>query len=130
MFTQATVKVQDWSASSLNAYLEEHQGDPLEAIDALGLELDALAESDVLEASRRAGILHSACWSRVKDEARRLGLREPWLLGAGYVARQQQRRAWDLAFGLDRRFKVELYHRERALRRRGGSKLLIDRGGA
>jgi hypothetical protein len=102
----------------------------LRRIAALVPELEALAERDLLEADRRARTLHWVCWGRVKDEARRLGLREPWLLGAGYVARQQQRRAWDLAFGLERRFKAELYHRVRALRRRGGCKLLTNRGGA
>jgi hypothetical protein len=128
MFTSTMTQPRDWSEVGLTAYLSQQRGDPLERIEALAKEVRALADTDVADALGRARHLHSACWSRVKDEARRLGLAEPWLLEGGNIVREQERRASELERGLRIRFDIELDRRERALRRRAAlSRRVPDR---
>jgi hypothetical protein len=128
MFTSRMPQPRDWSEAGLTAYLSQEREDPLEGIEALAKEVRTLAETDVADARRRARQLHSACWSRVKDEARRLRLGEPWLLEGGNVVREQERRAFKLAMELRIQFDIELDRRERALRRRAAlSRSVPDR---
>ncbi len=128
MFTSRMPQPRDWSEAGLTAYLSQEREDPLEGIEALAKEVRTLADTDVADALRRARHLHSACWSRVKDEARRLGLAQPWGLEGGNIVREQERRAFELAMGLRIRFDIELNRRERALRRRAAlSRRVPDR---
>jgi hypothetical protein len=90
MSTQAIPQLREWSAETVEEFLEHEQGDPHDALHALERQLNTLCVEDTAEALQRAQMLADVCDQRALPARALLGGYGAWRRYQAALVEQQR----------------------------------------